>query len=183
MGVEVSTLGKTVEMLLNNSKVNAGGFAEVFKFVALKFEIFAGRDFFVNAGRADLVANGDLAGMACGIGPTFVPNPDILAIVEKFTAMALWDGTKNHATEARFGINQLGTAGTTTKADTGGFLGATGGLLSGLFRGPISSPRGFRGLIGSPRGGVFGGLLGSSLGGFWGGLYGDFASGYLSRCR
>ena len=43
--------------------------------------------------------------------PRFVPDPDIVVIVEKFTAMAEGYGTKESATEARFRIDEVSASG------------------------------------------------------------------------
>lgn len=40
-----------------------------------------------------------------------MPNPDIILIMEEFSAMAFGDRTKNSATEARLNIDEIGSGG------------------------------------------------------------------------
>lgn len=98
-----------VEVLFDHSEIGTGGFAEVFELVALQLQVFTGGDFLEHAGWTHFIAHGQLARVAGLVRPIFVPNPDILAVVEEFAVVTLWYRTKNPTTETRLGVDKVGT--------------------------------------------------------------------------
>ena len=82
-------------MLFDEVKVGARCFAKILKLGTFKLKILTSGKFFIDSRRAYFVAHGHLATMTLGIDPTFVPNPNIFAVVEEFSTMSCWNWTKN----------------------------------------------------------------------------------------
>jgi len=94
-----------VKILFNHIEIGAGGLAEVIKFITFELEIFTGGNFFINTIQPNLVADSHLVRIMGLILPVFIPNPNILLVMEEFAAMSFGYRAKNGAAEARFGIN------------------------------------------------------------------------------
>ncbi len=92
--------------MLDNMQINFGGLAEVVELGALELDIFASGNLFINTGGTNLVAHGELACMMFVIEPVFVPNPDILTVMEEFATMTGGHRTKNGAAKFGLGIDK-----------------------------------------------------------------------------
>lgn len=108
-----------------------GGAAEVLQLGAGELDILAGGEFFVDAGGADFVADGELLGLTGLIGPGFVPDPDVVAVVEELAAMTERDGTEESAAVAGLGVDEVAVARADGQSDGDrGVCGGSGGVVS-----------------------------------------------------
>lgn len=107
------------------------GAAEVLQFGASELDILTGGEFFVDAGGADFVADGELLGLTGLIGPGFVPDPDVVAVVEELAAMTERDGTEESAAVAGLGVDEVAVAGADGQGNGDrGVCGGSGGVVS-----------------------------------------------------
>ena len=118
-----------------------GSTAEIFEFSTLELEIFASRKFFENAVRTDLVAHGELTITMRFISPAFMPDPNIVTVMEKFTTVASRNRAEELTAKTRLSVNEIGP-GRMFRRATGGFLlpaselgGFFGGFAGGFFSG------------------------------------------------
>lgn len=132
-----------IKVLFNNLKIEASGSTEIVKFPAIKTDVFAGGEFFIDTRGADFVADDELVEGFRAARPVFVPNPDTGLVMEEFAAMAGGDGAKNLAAEMRFGVDEFGAA-VVTMEETG-LRGSVGGDfgLDIIFGGGFLGDNGF----------------------------------------
>ena len=104
-------LRTVIEVGFDEVKIGVGGAAEVFQLGAGELDILTGGEFFVDAGGADFVADGELLGLTGLIGPGFVPDPDVVAVVEELATMTERDGTEESAAVAGFEVDEVAAAG------------------------------------------------------------------------
>ena len=121
-----------IEVSFDEVKVGVGGAAEIFQLGAFELEILTGAEFFVNTGGADFVADGELLRMTGGVGPRFVPDPDVVFIVEEFAAVTSGNGSEKSATIAGLGVDEFVAAG--MNRESGGGQGVSSVGLAGQMR-------------------------------------------------
>ncbi len=100
-------------MLFNKSKVGTGGLAEIGELGGSKTDVATSGNLLINTIGTSLIANRSLAEAMLRVGPTLVPNPNVIMIVEKFATVTFGNRAKNCTTETRFGVNQIGASQTT----------------------------------------------------------------------
>lgn len=162
-----------IEVFFDDVEVSVGGAAEVFELIASKLEVAASADFLVDAGGADLVADGELAGVVGFVAPTLKPDPDVFLVVEEFATMAGRNGTENGAAEVRFGVDEVATGHESSATKRLRGVSRGGGRISdGAGRGVVVS-------WSIVRGGVL--RLGAGVGDFEGVL--DAGAGNLGDTR
>ena len=121
-----------IEVSFDEVKVGVGGAAEIFQLSAFELKILTGAEFFVNTGGADFVADGELLRMTGGVGPRFVPDPDVVFIVEEFAAVTGGNGAEKGAAVAGLGVDEFVAAG--VNGESGGGQGVRSVGLAGRMR-------------------------------------------------